>query len=307
MPSRNFKIAGVKGYVGADAMKRKRRFKRGRRGMLRRKRRFGNRVRKAVETFFLEKSQRHNINPVRVSWNANAQAYGAILVQNSGLDISTIKGKIATSVQSSYAPTSNNVKFTINSYVADITMKNQTQGTVLCDVFELVPRNDMQQSVSSLFAQSFVDQNNTGGDTAYGSDLYQAENVTSNFKIVAKTRYLLAPGSMSTLQYRDKKDYVIDYERVLASTGSAINNATFRKWSRIWFVICRGEPVNDASTKTTVGSLAGAVDFISNETYYYSWAAESQTKTDTNNALASVTTPDSVLIDTGAIINPTVA
>jgi len=195
------------------------------------------------------------------------------------------------------------MKFVINSIQIEIVLKNQAQTNAICDLYECIPRNDTADSVSTMFAQGLIDQNSTSTDLAYGVTPFQSNALCSLYKILKKTRYLLAPGATEIIEYRDTTPKNIDWERITQFGSSA--SQVYRGISKSWLLVVRGEPTNDSTNKTTQFSTSNAkVDYVTSEIYTYQYAINNAVQTKyTNNYNALSNAPDVLLESTGAVIN----
>lgn len=291
---------GINGYV---SKRRTYTARKPNRGKYRQKLRFQHRVEKAIENSLVEQQQLIQNSTQRIATGANSQSYGAIVIGLSKLDLTNIFTQIGTTVQGTPALTGKAMRYTVNSQQISICMKNQVQGSTIVDLYELLPRTDTASTAAGLFGTGMTDQNSTNTDIAWGTSLFDCNAVCSMYKIVNVQRYLLAPGAIELIEIRKSKPVTIEYERILGVSAS--NGNVYRGISTVYLAIIRGEPTNDATTKTNVGTLQTAVDFVVNEKYRYSYSLNNMTQTSYNNGFQTVTTPDSILIDTGAVINPT--
>lgn len=289
---------GAPGYVGAKVGYKTRRN--------RRKGGFVKKVERIVSNKLLEKANLQITTQKRIANTAaGTQAYAVVLVQNSKADLNSIFSHIGTPVAGGQpASTLPSQKFTVTSYCAQIMCKNQSNVSVMVDLFELFPRRDTQSLPDTVFLNSFIDQGSTGQDTVWGASPFQANAFCTMFKINKKSTYMLTPGATEIIDFRDSKDYVIEYERIAQNNLGANPIIGYKGLTRYFFAIVRGEPVNDSTTKTNVSTSLYAVDFIMNECYYYTFLPQNVVQSAISNSFSAVAAQNSVLIDTGATVTP---
>jgi len=297
---------GAPGYIGARTGYRSRRRRFNRRGRGR-----GSALIRKVQRIVMDKMvEKANIQLqtyTRIASTVNAsQGYATVLVQNSQGDLTTIYNNINAPSIGPSGPFGGTpataVKYTITGYVADIMMKNQTNASVIIEMYELFPRHDLKFLPSQSFANGFTDQGSTGQDVKWGCSPFMCNAFTVMFKINNKRIYMLAPGATEIINFRDSKNYLIDYERLNQTNTAGLIG--YKGLSRYFFAIVKGEPVNDSSTKTLVNSGPYAVDFFMNEVYYYTFLPLAVVSSSLSSALGTITTGNSVLIDTGATVTP---
>jgi len=295
-----FNSRGLNGYVGKATLARPRH----RRGGQRRRRfqkKFKSKVMKVIQDTQLEKNNYHIVNNFRASALVGKQIYDQILVKNGGGDLNAVFNLINTGFAGVPGLTNKTMKFFINTYVANITMKNQANTSAIVDLYTMVPRTDLVNSIETYWVNGFADQNSSTLYQEYGTTPYMNQQVCQNFKIQGKTRYLLSPGAIELVEIRETRKVQIPWERITAVSGTPpAAAATYRGISKVWFVIVRGEPENDSTTKTLVSTSPVSVDFITNETYFYSYFVTDSTKSDLAKALGTITTASTTLVETAA-------
>jgi len=282
---------------------------------LKSKLRFGRKVRTAVENYLLEKAN-YIINQAgRVSWTLGQQGFASALIQNSRLDLNAINTAITTAVttgttgsnQTSTAPSNwKPSKFTITSYSAELNIKNQTQTSVVVDIYELRPRMDLINTPGTLYGLINTDQAapqaGTSGQPSpsvmAGATPYMGNAFCSMYKIVRKQRFIMAPGGLEVITFRDSKNYVIENEVLQQNSSYTV----FKRWSKLWFIIARGEPLNELTTNTNINFGAGAIDWTTTETYFYTYAVQNQCTTNysVGNLTYPITTPSSATVTNAA-------
>jgi len=295
-----YRDTGISGYTGRRTLKTQR-FRRGRKRY--RKSRFVQRVEKVINNKVLEKSNLQIVSNLRLfATTPGTQSYGNILIQNSYQDLLAM----VTQIQATHGgsvPFVNvaALKYTIVTYKAEIDIKNQSNVSVIVDMYECRPRFDQLTTPSGVFQQGMSDQVGTGQDVVWGCTPFQSNMFCVAQRIMKKTRYLLAPGACEHIDITDKRDYTISYER-FAHSSTVLQ---FKGWTRTFMFIVRGECENDSTTKTNVNSAPCAVDFLTSEVYYYNYDLQNYTLSALSSTLGTITTGSSVLIDTGAIVVPT--
>lgn len=262
------------------------------------KQKFNSKVRKALEDVLLNKCNVLITGTKRLSAPAGTQGYLEIYNQ---MDWGIINEIFASYSSSIHLPSTTLVaqEFTITSCITDLTMKNQTTASVILDIYEITPRTDTVISPSTVFANSFVDQIDSTLDVTYGCTPYMANAFVTNWKILKKYRYLLAPGATEILTYKDSKNYKVSYEKFYQNhtTGGLLY---FRGFTKIFFAILKAEPLNDSTTKSNINTPASAVDIITSSTYYFTYNVNNAVQTFATGSFGAITTGDSVLLQTGA-------
>lgn len=275
-----------------------------------RAKRFGRAVRKAVQNFMLEKANVLLYNTYRVA-STNSTTYGTqtcktILQQNSLGDINLIYGKMKTALTvasgGTTIPTGTTPaqKFTITTYIAEIMMKNACNNSVVVDIYLVLPRQDAYGPPEAVMTSSIADQAASGlSNSTFGLTPYMLSGFCTLYKIVKKYRYVLAPGATQAIDYRDNKNYNINYERINLQSNLS-DDADFKGLTKNWMAIVHGEPINDSGTATEINSSPFAVDFLTTETYYYTYAINNTTYTNQFGTFGTITTPVTTLQPTGA-------
>jgi len=290
---------GISGYTGYKTLYSKRRPNRRR---INRVRKFNKRVEKAVTDRLCEKANYHVIQNLRIAVPVGTQQYSVPLVQNSYADLNAIYGKITTPPAGITSPgTAGTAKYTITSYYCNMLMKNQSNVSCIVDLYLIIPRIDQTATLTTTFSVGMSDQSDSGADLLYGVTPYQCNRFCTLNVIKQKKRYVLAPGATQCIEYTDKRNYEIQNERINYNGGTTVS---FKGLTKSWLAIVRGEPENDSTTKTLVSVAPTAVDFITNETYYYTYTPLMMSYTNHSNNLGVITTGSSVLIDTGATVVP---
>jgi len=295
-----FNYAGNPGYAQSKYVSRGRR--RNKRAM-RRTYRFKKRVEKAVEDQMLEKSNYHVTQVQRIptaSGAAGSQYFANVLGQNSATDITAIFGQIGTSVAGNPALTSKAMKFNITGYQANIIMKSQTNFSQIVDLYFVVPRFDTANLPATCFYGGFADQNNSTASNLWGVTPYMNNLFCVTYKIISKKRVVLAGGATELIEYKDGKNYQIEYERLYSNSS----NLAYKGKTKYVFAIVRGEPVGDESTLTDISTEAPAVNFVTSETYYYTYTVLNNTVTNTANNFHSITTPITLNVQSGTSVSP---
>jgi len=296
-----YRSAGPRGYVASSRMARSRRLPR---RSLRRRLNFKKRVVNAIEDRLLEKSQLIINGTQRISAPVSQQNYGAVMIQNSYADLQAISTAIVTPVSGGVSGgTLGAMKFTVCAYFANLCMKNNCSASSIVDIYCLMPRVDNTQAISTQFATGLnTDQKMTNGDIQWGVTPYMSNRLCTLNRIMWKKRYVLAPGAVEIVEVSDRFNYEVQNERLnYVNSNQPLH---FRGLTKIYFAIVRGEPVNDSSTKTNLSTSVCAVDFITSETYYYTFSILNAVGTTQNGTFQSIVTQNSVLIDTGATVTP---
>jgi len=251
----------------------------------------------------MEESQQY-INTQSLSLTATTahQGYGSVLTLNSYYDLNQMFTIMGTSVDGSSAPTGKASKFCITSTAIEVSMKNQFQTNAIVDIYEIIPRQDTATTVSACFGNGMVDQNSSGTDTTVGVTFFESNLLCSLYKILRKTRYLLAPGATEIFTARSKKRIMIDWERI-ASVGTSPTQV-YRGKSKIYMAIIRGEPTDDGNAR--ICTAPSKVDFVTTEIYRFTYTPNNMViTTAVNTALGPTGTNPviSLLEPTGAVVS----
>lgn len=308
------KSTGVSGYVGKRNLYKHKSLPKRRKMRLRKRIRFIERI---IDKKDIVKNSQMFLVSNRLAITASgSQAYGTILVQNSFGDLSQIGNNIVSSMVGGTFANKKIPHFNVNTFSASITMKNQVNANMIVDMYECSPRTNATQSIDNLLSTSlataagnnYLVTNTNNLDTSWGTTLYDCPMVTQNYRINRKVRYLLAPGACEIIELRDKRDYKIDMSQFYSIATAPSAGNYLRNKTKVYFFIVRGEPINDSTTKTNVGTTIGAVDFITHESYFYSYKVDDLAQSvNKQSTIGTITTGSSVLIDTGATVNPSSA
>lgn len=299
--------SGINAQVGKSTMYKSRRPNRRR---MKKSMNFNRRVEKALQATLKESNTLIENYSFRLEAGGfGSQNHASICNILTHGDLTNIWNKIGTLFNQVQGSNSVAQKFCIDSYHVELMLKNQGQTATIVDVYDIVPRNDTILSPVAAFATGMTDQNASTAynplDQKWGVTPFQSHLFTTTYKVLNKTRYLLSPGAIEIINVRDSRCRVVDYERI-ARLGSN-NSQMYRGISRSLYVVIRGEPINDATTKTNVSTSSCAVDFISNETYNYSWSPQAMSKIDVVGLYGTVSTANSLLPSTGTVGAPTYA
>lgn len=303
-----FTSAGINGYVGKKTQMRRRRHRRGWKGRLH--------FTKAIEKIISKKEEKQSIYSVLREYvisnapnTCGKQAYATVCEKLSGSDVNAIVTQMNTvtglSTSSLYAS-----QFSLNAFIMQIAMKNQEQTNAIVDLYLLSPRIATQKSPETLLSDLTGRLNNgtiSNADLVWGMTPFQVPNFCECFKVLSKTRYLLAPGACELVEVRQakpKKVDIIKYYGINQVSPSGTTEAV-PGYTLYWFAMVRGEPTNDATTKTNVSTSSFKVDFVVREDYHYSYDVSNLSPyMGLSNSLSAVTGESSTLIDTGATVAP---
>jgi len=300
MAGGSFKSTGNGGYTSNRMVyKGKRRNRR----RVRKVRNFNKRVVKAVENNVLEKANFHTISTVRLptSGAAHGNQYNAtVVVQNSQADLASIYNQISVSTG---ATGSNNIpiksfaqRYMITGYMCNFMMKSMTNTSQIVDLYFVVPRFDTANGPSTCFSSGFADQNASGVSANWGVTPYMSNLFTTSWKILSKRRVVLAPGASENIEYKDGRNYTVNYERI----NSNSSNLYYKGLTKCVLVIARGEPLNDSTTMTAISTSKVAVDFAIAETYYYTYAPLNNVFTTTGGSFGAIASANSQIVQGNA-------
>lgn len=302
------RVTRLPGYSATTALYRSR-HKRGYRRRFKYVRRFKRRVEKALESTVLEQAQYivSSSNVITSGSRGNGTGIGVVNQQGQAIplvilsyaDLNGIMGKIGTSVGGVPALTSKVQKFIINNVNVRMMFKNQSNISVIADLYELAPRVDTTSTPLTLWQTGMSDQNSVNADLVPGVTPFQSNLLCSIFKIMSKTRYLLSPGAVEVCEIRRRRPITINNERIqqLSSTGAS----TYKGISRTFMLCIQGEPADDATTNTFVQAGQAKISWTTTEIYDYSYAINNTVKTDTVDSTSGVLAQaKTTLVDTGA-------
>jgi len=280
----SYKNAGPIGYQAKNNIYRKRRVNR---RAMRRRGKFSKRVVNAIQNHLLEKANYHIVNTQRITTAVGQQAYSEILIQNSSSDINAIYGLIIAPVSGGQpSSTLRSMKFFINTYVAQTTMKNMTNVSCIVDMYECVPRFDTDDRPSQVWTGGIADQGDAGGANALGATPFMSNAFCVSYKVLKCVRYLLTGGACQHIMFKDKRNKTINYERLFSNSS----NVAFKGLTRTFFACVRGEPIADATNPLLISTPIVSVDFITTETYYYSFAPQNVVQSQHSTTLGTITT-----------------
>lgn len=303
-----FRSAGLSGYVGKRDMMRPHR-----RSRFKGKRRFNKKVINAVEKQMLLKQVYSVLTPKQLTAAVNtvgSQSFTTIAIKNSGADVLAIESKIASQV-TGINVSANVSEFYVDSYILKLMLKNQEQTNCICDLYEVVPRISTLQDPSTALTDLATQTAGTGvtTSTSWGSTPFQYPSWCEAFKVLRKTRYLLAPGACELIEIRDGKKQKIDLARYRAINASN-PSASFAdpRYTKYWIMFAMGEPTNDATTVTNVNTSSYKVDIVAREDYHYSFNVNNLSPVNflTNNLQAIAVNEQEILVETGAKTVPPV-
>lgn len=302
-----FRSDGIAGYVGKkNLFKRKRQRGKG----FKRRNRFRKRVTRIINNNSHQKMVLSVLSSTRLALAVGAceglQSYTVLAIKNSGGDVAQCVGNINAALG---ITNTNLASYWLHAYNLSIAMKNQEQCNSIIDIYELIPRVATTTSaVTTLAAESKA---SAGADqsTDWGYTPFQAVGFCQQFKILRKTRYMLAPGASEIIDIRESRKMCIESSKYFAINDvTATGSQLVPQFSKLWMAFVRGEPVNASVVKTNVSTSTFAVDFVMREDYHYSYDPNDQNPRAAHVVgLPALADENTVLIDTGAIINPPVA
>lgn len=181
-------------------------------------------------------------------------------------------------------------KFWITGRYLQIMLKNFSANTAICDIYEYVPRRDIAKNFTGQWALGVTDQGDaTNAQLIFGNQPYGYRAVTQCFKIVKKTRIILAAGGNNIIEWRSRKRLQVDNERVQAQ--SALGSATYKGISRGFFMVVYGDLVDDIGTPALGNISTGItkVGFVYTETYFWEYNTGDTSVSSTTNNFPAIT------------------
>jgi hypothetical protein len=302
-----FRSAGISGYVGKKNMMTTYRHKKG----FKKNNRFRKKVEHIIENNMIQKSVYSVLTPYQLQAAVNtvgAQATKVIAIKNSGADVSAIEVLINThaTAQAKIA------QYYCDAYILKLALKNQEQTNVIFDLYECRPRISTALDAATALNNIATQTAGTGATTTalWGATPFQYPAWCEAFKILKKTRYLLAPGACEIIEIREPKKQRIDLARYYANAAPGPTTIMQDpKYSKFWMAIAMGEPTNDSVNVANVNTSSFKVDVVAREDYHYSWMIASLSPDNTLlNSLAAVANNEQeILVETGAKTVPPVA
>lgn len=304
-----FRSAGINGYVGKRSMYIKKRVgKRKRRAM-----KFGRRINNIVRSGKLEKNIYSvlSTSKAQVAVNtAGGQASNLLATKLSGGDVIAIRGQINTNsgLTAGVGTFSTALSdFYVNAYLLQIMMKNQAQTNAIIDLYETVPRvASLLDPVTQFTAMVGAQLGSATDYNKWGWTPFQCPPFCQAHKIINKTRYLLAPGATEIIDIRDTRRQKIELCKYYAINDTvAATTMAVPRYTRHFWVIVRGEPTHDNTTKTLISTSSYDVDFVMREDYHYTYDMEEKnSQIGLLNNLGAVAAEAEILEPTGAVVAP---
>lgn len=185
----------------------------------------------------------------------------------------------------------------------EVLISNASNSSCVFDIYDITPRHDIGtgtfettnvQTPGLAFSTGLVAMGIASGTGAVGSTPFQSDYFTENYHVKKVTRHILGGGCTHRHRQITTVNQYLDQARESATTQvKGLNH-----WVMI---VAHGQPVNDTTTNTLVGTAEGALNIVHTQSYKFTFIDDGAPLALYQNDLDNVVADEMIEEETGAV------
>lgn len=206
-------------------------------------------------------------------------------------DLNTINGRLNSGNKTN--------RILYHSVSASAYITNQDQGNVIFEIYDCIARRDLAAAnvadPVTAWENSYVDQGGANTDYKFvGTTPFSSDLFTQYFKVCKITHVILGQGQMHQHQIHFAPKRLVDAEYIQYMQNGAKGLTCFS------FIVARGAPYNDNTTKTTVSTGQVSLDIVFQKQYKYTYISDTTTNWQGTNSLPASFPVSQAVMDIGS-------
>lgn len=230
--------------------------------------------------------------------NGATRLAGSVGVQTPSVLLTMFNQTDLNSINSQLNSGNHTNRILYDSCSANIYLTNQDQGTVMFELYDCIARRDLSTSnvadPVTAWQNSYADENGANTDYKFvGATPFSSDLFTQFFRVKKITHVILSQGQVHQHQVHYYPRRLIDAEYTQYMGNGAKGLTCFT------FIVARGAPYNDNTTKTTVSTGQVSLDIVYQKQYKYTYLSDPTTTWSATNSLAASFPVSEAIMDIG--------